>query len=226
MPNEPSGPDSPASHAELFERIALGVAHDFRNPLAVILNGLYLLRRGAAGQTPRDVEILDSLNLEVREANRLIGNLIDAARRPAPQAVDAAELMRAACAALPGAARGGSPEVLLPQPFAINADPAQIQQVFAAILNRLSRGAPAASRLVIRGDHSAGEDRIVFEVAVPGAPPSGPEPEPGGSARRESVSLALLICRHVVEMHGGRFDYFSHSGAARATINLPQATAP
>lgn len=85
-------------------QLAAGLAHQIRNPLGAISNGIALVRRQLAGlNNPVVHEALQIANDEIWEANRIIGDLLEYARIRPPVRQDAqlAPIVEAAVASEP-----------------------------------------------------------------------------------------------------------------------------
>ena len=196
------------------------VSHELRAPLTAI--------KGSAATLLEDAADLDAA--EMREFHRiiheqaghmrgLIGALLDAGRIEAgtlsvsPESSEVAALVdRARTTFLSGGGRHSVLPDISPDLPRVMADRRRIVQVLGNLISNAARHAPESSPIRI----SAARDGVHVEVSVTDegrgiAPEQLPllfrkHAGPSGAAEREvsDTGLGLLICKGLVEAHGGR----------------------
>jgi PAS domain S-box-containing protein len=195
------------------------LAHELRNPLAPLHNGVSLLSSGKL--SPPDVaRITQMLQRQLTHMTRLVDDLLDVARLtkgrielrktalPLAQAVQhAVEMTRPSIEA-----RGHALEVgdMLPEAM-IEADPARLVQVFANLLTNAAKFTPRGGRISvgcsIEGDHACVSVRDsgvgidphlvpqVFEMFI--------QADRSLDRSEGGLGIGLTIVRALVDMHGG-----------------------
>lgn len=206
-------------------QLAGGVAHQIRNPLAIIANAAALLRR-AAQATPELSGQVEVILEEVFRANRTIAALMDYARvRPAVRVpVPVGDLVKGALGACPRPKSVRLVEELSELEAAIDAD-----QVREALINLVHNGIdamPQGGTLTVRARERDGA--VVIDVEDTGC---GIAPEmrqrlfqPLVSTKPLGLGLGLITARTLVENQGGSIGYESELGrGTRFEVRLPAA---
>jgi len=214
--------------------LAAAIAHEVRNPLAVIRSAAQSLAEAAPAQA---AETLRSCRFMMEEADRLasLANSLLAFARPArlrAQPVGAAELFDRALLLARGEIESRQVRIERrdPPPNAVaSADPNLIAQVLAGLLTNAAQAAPVGGevRMDCRAEESTVE--LAVEDSGPGVPPALRERifEPFFTTRASGVGLGLAIARQIAEAHGGSIRLGeSLSGGARFSVTLPRATSP
>ena len=216
------------------------VSHELRTPLAAI--------RGSAataledGRDPDRAELRQFLRIIEEQAGRLsglVGDLLDAGRLgagllpvdPAPE--DVAGLLERARAAFTGA--GGRHGVVIDLPAdlpPVLADGRRIVQVLDNLLANAARHSPETAPIRVAAERDGAQVEVSVTDSGEGVPaerlPHLFRRHAGGDAREGGSSgLGLVICKGLVEAHGGRIRAES-DGAGRGTriaFTLPAAEA-
>ena len=214
------------------------VSHELRSPLAAIKGSATTALEGA--RDPDRAELRQFLRIVGEQADRmdgLIGDLLDAGRIGAgliavdPEPGELAGLVERARTAFTGA--GGRHAVtvdLAPDLPRVMADPRRVVQVLDNLLTNAARHSPAASPIRVAAEQDGAH--VAVSVADSGeGVPSERLPHlfrrHGGIDRGEggASGLGLVICRGLVEAHGGRIRAES-AGPGRGTtitFTLPAA---
>ena len=214
------------------------VSHELRTPLAAIKGSAATALEGA--REPDRAELRQFLRIVGEQADRmdgLIGDLLDAGRIGAgliavdPEPGELAGLVERARTAFTGA--GGRHAVtvdLAPDLPRVMADPRRVVQVLDNLLTNAARHSPAASPIRVAAEQDGAH--VAVSVADSGeGVPSERLPHlfrrHGGIDRGEggASGLGLVICRGLVEAHGGRIRAES-AGPGRGTtitFTLPAA---
>jgi len=210
-------------------QVVASIAHELRNPLAVIQNARFYLSRRAPRTEPKWAEYLDIIEQEVNTADCIIVDLLEItrAKEPSKQEVDIVELARTAFDRVKGA-EGIRIEVRVPrEPFLVLADPDQMRQVLGNLITNSAQAMDGPGRIVIKAQDRADDTLLVFEDDGPGITPelTGRVFEPLFTTRAKGTGLGLPICRQILERHGGSIEVGESDGSgARFTIRLPGLT--
>ncbi len=218
------------------------LAHDLRGPLTMIkgyaeMLGLQL--RAADGETPQ--RYIRNIHTACEKMIRLIGEMLDLSKLElgkltiAPQPIDLTATASDVVERLAPWAQQKGLELVVdaaaPAPLTVLGDGARLEQVFMNLLTNALKFTPSPGRIIVRladlGDEaeaavvdsgpgiSQEELPLLFEQFVQTA---------SGRAKGGS-GLGLLICRHLVEAHGGRIWAESEPGhGAHFIFRLPKTS--
>ena len=220
-------------------KMAAVVAHEVNNPLSGILTYSKLLRKwittGQAEHEKRDeaVQCLEMIAAESRRCGDLVKNLLSLSRT-APMNLELTDLhtviQRCLLLVRHPLEMGGIQLQLaladdLPQ---LQCDPAQIEQVFLALITNALDAMPQGGNLWLEARFNQAQEEIEIQVRDDGA---GIAPdlltkifEPFFTTKdgAHGVGLGLAISRGIVERHRGRIEVQSELGKGTTfTITLP-----
>ncbi|MBN2537450.1 hypothetical protein JXB37_04135 [candidate division WOR-3 bacterium] len=218
-----------ANTLALMGQMAAQVAHEVKNPLAIIRSTAELLKKRHGGEHP-DPEF-DYIQEEVDRLARSVSNYLGVGvSRPGElEPVDLAELAREVTADLVLPARKQGVELSVSGDGAppVRGNRAGLRQ---ALLNLVLNGIqcqPGGGRVEV----SAGvEDRRGRAEAVVRVGDRGPGIdaktarkvfEPFFTTREKGSGLGLFVVRRVVEEHGGRVELESRPGKTVFTVRIP-----
>lgn len=208
------------------------IAHEVRNPLAIIKNAVSSLRRPSLRDTDRGV-LLGILDEEVDRLNRLVRDLLAYARpvEPKGRAVDLTTIAREAIdKALTGHPAPDTIEVEIDAQGAmdLHGDPDLLRQALTNVADNAVQAMPdgGALKVVLRprsgkvasvvlefGDTGAGMDGLVRAKAM----------DPFFTTRPAGTGLGLAIVDRVVRNHGGEVSLESQPGEGTTVrITLPR----
>jgi signal transduction histidine kinase len=203
------------------------MAHEVRNPLTSMLNGVTLLRRQLPAE--QTVEVLDMLSEDGHRLERLVQDLLFLARpiTPASEELSLYELAETSAESVvkrsPGPRRlsiEGDPSV---QVFA---DPHQLLLAVENLVRNAAQSTQADGRIVVTVTGDGQTARLRVEDDGPGLPPEHAHKifEPFFSLRSSGTGLGLAIVQRVVKAHGGdvRADR-SPLGGALLEFSIPQS---
>jgi signal transduction histidine kinase/CHASE3 domain sensor protein len=215
------------------------VSHELRTPLTSISGYVELLRDAEAGEvSPAQDRMLEVIGRNTRRLRELIEDMLVLSKieaggfRTSKEAVDLADLIDAAVQAITPAAAKASVglHVEVAGPLALDADPGQIDRIFANLLTNAVKFTPAEGTITV----TARRDGTDVVVAVADTGMGIPESEqPALFARFFRASnaihqaipgtgLGLAIVRTIVDNHGGRIELSSTERVGTTvTVRLP-----
>jgi len=200
-------------------QMAATVAHEIRNPLAIIKSTADVLREKQT-QHERTDEFFGYIDEEILRLNRIITDFLAYAREP--------RLERRRCDLVPllqgvatGFSRQGATvtwECGLSELW-IQCDPAQIEQVALNLLinARQALGETESEAIILRlkEQRRRGWRQVVIEVEDHGAGLQGRGREifePFFTTKANGTGLGLAICKRIVEAHGGEIEALDAPG--------------
>lgn len=211
-------------------QLASTVGHELRNPLAVISNALYLVRR-VTGPTEDDRvrQHLDTAEREVAAATLIVSDLLEfsRARQPMLSDVDVGDLVDEALAVAP------HPEAVRvvwqrPDPaLAARADRDQLRQVVLNLITNAYDAMPDGGVLTVDA-HSDGNGRVVVAVTDDGQGMDGATQahilEPFFTTKARGTGLGLAVSARIMTALEGSIDVTSKPGAGTTfRLALPAA---
>jgi signal transduction histidine kinase len=210
-------------------RIAAGVAHEVRNPLASMKLRADLARTSGEA-TPAVARDLDDIASEIGRLDRLVSDLlVVAGRRPGPQAeVDLGELVARRVALLAPWATEKGVAVTVDGTALARLDADAIARAIDNLLrNAIEASAPGAGVDVHVGTHD-GEAHVTLVDHGAGVPSSraGELFEPFFTTKPSGTGLGLALARAVASAHDGTLTYARDGDATRFTFTVSAAGAP
>ena len=210
-------------------QVAASIAHDLRNPLAVVRTAAYLLKRCLPDDDPKPQSYLDAIEAEVETANRIISNLMEVvrAKEAVKQAVDFGSTVHEVFERLQNRGEIECRIECQPEPFTVHADPVQLRQVLGNLLSNGAEAMGGKGEIRIEARQAGEFDVLTVRDDGPGIPPEIRHTlfEPLVSTRVKGTGLGLAICRQIVERHGGTIELLPTEGGAAFQIRLPQSPA-
>ncbi|HEY6012252.1 MAG TPA: ATP-binding protein [Nitrospirota bacterium] len=215
---------------ELRERLtalgemSTGIAHELRNPMAVISGYLNILSKKTE---PAAQTIIRDIIAEINGMNRIIGDLLTFARPASLNRVrlDLRELIEG-CVSGALQATGASERVktvLKLEEISASLDEVLMRQAFTNLIQNAVEAMPDGGTLTIEA--SAGRE-ITVTVRDTGVGISGADLRkvflPFYTTKDTGVGLGLALVHKIVLSHGGRIDVSSAEGAGTVfRVNLP-----
>lgn len=208
------------------------IAHEVRNPLAILKNAVSSFRRPTLKSADRDV-LLAILDEETDRLNRLVRDLLAYARPLAPrgQPVELEPLLTRAFEVV-RSGRGHESihlEVVLDQDaLTLRGDPELLQHAFINVIDNAVQAMPGGGRLLVRGTTGGDHDRVSLAFLDTGegmdATVRSKALDPFFTTRPSGTGLGLAIVERVVKSHGGSLEIVSASGhGTTVTLHLPLA---
>ncbi|HVA44441.1 MAG TPA: ATP-binding protein [Acidimicrobiales bacterium] len=216
--------------------LASAVGHELRNPLAVISNALYLVRRASSDSVdPRVVLHLDTADREVSAATLIVSDLLEysRSREPMMTEVDLTELMEEALSVAPHPPAISVDWQASSEPVTGPVDRDQLRQVFLNLLTNAYDAMPEGGSLVL-GVNRESDGNVRINVSDTG---TGMEDEtrsrifePFFTTKARGVGLGLAVTNRIVTAHSGQIEVETKPGTGTTfTVHLPgthNGTAP
>jgi PAS domain S-box-containing protein len=219
------------------------LAHELRNPLAPLRNGLQLMRR-AGGDAATAARVQDIMDRQLDHLVHLVDDLLDVARITRGQVelkrewIDLGQVLSGAVdTSMPLIEAGRHQlELQLPaEPVRLYADPTRITQVVSNLLNNAAKYTPRGGRIVLSGARD-GPDAVITVldngIGIPQAALADVFKlftQVGSAAQRPhgGLGIGLSLVRTFVELHGGTVGAHSNGPDAGSvfTVRLPLAPA-
>ncbi|MBN9521011.1 response regulator [bacterium] len=220
------------------------LAHELRNPLAPVRNGVQILKMGR--DPGRDEKTLGMMDRQLAHMVHVVDDLLDVSRVSSGKVVlrrERVELRAVVDAAVettrPVVEAGGHElTVALPdEPLAFDADRTRLAQIFANLLNNAAKYTPAGGPIALTASRDNGT--AVVRVADTGVGiPADMLPkvfdmftQVGASIDRAQggLGIGLTLVKRLVELHGGtvRAESPGTGRGSTFTVRLPlDLTAP
>jgi signal transduction histidine kinase len=213
-------------------RLAAGLANEFRNPVASIVDSLS--DGHSSSFTPEQRELLALLHTESSRLDKLSSHFLAYAYpcTPIRAQVNAALILRSVADACRGAAAAKVIKLSITAPSDLPAllDESQIHQALLHLLNNAIEASPPRKTIYLRADRRS-TGGVQFEVQNAG-PPLSPEAlpllfEPFFASKAPGGGLSLAITRNICRTHGGEVSLTQNDHSAVCfTITLPAVPAP
>lgn len=213
-------------------RVAAGIAHEIRNPLASMRGSIQVLRSDLDGDSSQ-AQLMEIILRESDRLNQIIADFLTYARPRNTQLalIDLREPLRETFTLLrhsPEIRDGHQLEEVLPEePVMVSADASQLKQVFWNLSRNALQAMPDGGTLRAEMQRAAGSRvRITFTDTGRGMTPEQVEHlfEPFSSSTTGGTGLGLSIVYQIVRDHGGTINVRSREGQGTTiTIELPGA---
>lgn len=233
--------DQAAVSAEEMQMLALGLAHEIKNPLGGILGAAqWILRRETLGE-----EREEGIRLILREAGRINGlveKMLEMGKSPpSPRPFPLLPLLREAEELLRSEARASGKEI----DFELLADPSlpdvsgHRDMIFQAVVNVLKNAAEAIEgkgtiridarmNFNFRWSRGRGNKRSFLELVISDSGPGMSAEDvrkallPFYTTKPKGTGLGLVMTRQAVTRHGGKLEIKSVRGSGTTVkISLP-----
>ncbi len=212
-------------------QLATAIAHEVRNPLAVIRSAAQGLGESAAPDDADAHRACAFITAEIDRLSNVITSLLAFARPPqlAPREVAVGALFDRAL--LLAADDLAEHDLRIRRHDAadvppVRADPDLVCQVLLGLLANATAAAPRGGDIALEASATDGAVELAVADSGPGVAPELRERvfEPFFTTRTRGTGLGLAVARQIVEAHGGRIDVGDRpGGGARFVIRLPAA---
>jgi PAS domain S-box-containing protein len=210
-----------AEKLESVGRLAAGVAHEVKNPLAIMLMGLTYLAEGSHRDLAADQEVMRAMRDAIHRANLIVRGLVDFSANHTLDAVpqDLNAMIRRSLLLVKHELTGNHIEAVteldtsIPQ---VLLDPNKIQQVFVNLFMNAIQAMHATGTLTVRtysrpaeSPEDPQESVVIAEVddTGPGIPPDKVskvfDPFFTTKAAGRGTGLGLTVVQKIVELHDG-----------------------
>ncbi|MEO6446850.1 MAG: PAS domain-containing protein [Gemmatimonadaceae bacterium] len=202
------------------------LAHELRNPLAPIRNGLQIMRlateRGESAAPTVDSARL-MMERQLKQLVHLVDDLLDVSRishgklELRSERVDLGTLLRGAAESSRTVIEAADHELVLgvpPDPVYVDADVTRLEQVFANLLNNASKYSEPGGRIGLSAERDG--DQVVVRVTDTGVGiPAEMVPrvfdlftqvDPSLERSKGGLGIGLTLVRRLVELHGGQVE--------------------
>lgn len=213
-----------ASQLATVGELASGIAHEIKNPVVGVSNGLDLVRR-RIGDDPVLTPITNEMSRQLARIQQAMQELLTFARpaEPALGPVNAEQLLsRALRLVQPTADRAGVlVEVQVdPTLAALQADDDMLHQALVNVLMNAVQATPTGGRVWARAFQSGDDVRIEIADTGRGVPPELLDTvfKPFFTTRHTGTGLGLPITREIVQRHGGSVSLDSVVGVGTTVV--------
>lgn len=209
-------------------RVAAGVAHEIRNPLAAIKLKVQLAARGNYDQT-KLAQTFRVVTEEIDRLDKIVKRLLEfgKAQNLETESVDLAKLLDARADFFTDLANRQRVEIARPhlaRPVFVKADRKRLTEVFDNLLQNAFNAMPEGGKMSLEIETLT--DRALVKFADNGVGIETAEREkifePFFTTRNAGTGLGLAIAREIIEAHGGKITFTSESGEGTIfTIEIP-----
>jgi signal transduction histidine kinase len=208
--------------------LAAVIAHEVRNPLAIIANAVSSLKKPAVGDAER-AQLLEILQDETARLNRIVADLLRYARPLTVQRshITVGDLLERALQ-LVRTQDGVKVDLRVDAPdVRIWADANLLRQVFDNLIDNAVQAMGSEGKLSVRVHATTdGDGALAVDIADTG---EGMDTavrtrakDPFFTTRPAGTGLGLAIVDRIMQAHGGQFDIHSRAGeGTRVTLVLP-----
>ncbi|WP_296949468.1 ATP-binding protein [uncultured Massilia sp.] len=196
------------------------LAHELRNPLAPIRNGLQLLRRAGA-DAAAVARVHDIMDRQLDQLVHLVDDLLDVARITRGQValkpawIDLGEVLAAAVDTSMPLIEAGRHRLDVrppPEPLVLHADATRLTQVVSNLLNNAAKYTPRGGAIVLAAERDGDQVLIAVSDNGIGIPADALEDvftmftqvaQHHGQGVPGGLGIGLSLVRSLVELHGG-----------------------
>jgi signal transduction histidine kinase len=216
--------------------LSAGVAHDLRNPLGAIRNGVYFLNKKLrasefAKNEPRVGEFLAVIDERVTHCDKIITDLITFARISKP-CYSETRVLVAIDSALIGVTLPDNVSLVKrcdEEEPKVRADREQLQRVFSNLAQNAYEAMPEGGVLTIGIESVDSTMRVSFEDEGEGIKEEeiGRVLDPLFTTKIQGTGLGLAVCHQIISNHSGSLEVSSVLGQGSTfTVVLPINGAP
>ncbi len=212
----------------LVGRIAAGMAHEIKNPLASIKGAVEILCDPATAPADRD-EFQSIVSKEVKRINTSVSDFLEFARPSETRMahINLADAVRSSLKQIQAQARRRTVAIdsTLEDPVTVNADAEKIHQVMLNLLLNAVDASPDSSTVTVSLKTDGDRARVLVEDRGDGirAEDAARVFEPFFTTKSSGTGLGLAIAQNIMDTHGGTLSLRNRSGGgAVAEMTLPR----
>jgi len=216
------------AQAELRQRLsslgemAAGIAHELRNPMAVISGYAKLLSRQLEGPHLKTIE---AISKEVSTMDKIINDFLSFARPGEPRKSDTelSELISEVIRDVVGKRADITIQTDIESPLTIEGDPVLLRQAFANLIQNSIEAMPDGGEIKILGRKKENAVNILISDTGHGIPPSIEDKVflPFFTTKERGTGLGLAIVHRTIAQHGGLIEVIRQQRGAGFNIVLP-----
>jgi PAS domain S-box-containing protein len=216
---------------ELQERLktlgemSAGIAHELRNPMAVMTGYLNLLSKKT---DPSGQELINRISAEINGMNRIIGDLLTFARPASLNRVnvDVKEMIENCLANILQTAGAASPirTDLKLEDIEASLDEVLMRQALTNLIQNAVEAMPGEGALLLKALKTRNEMQITIGDTGEGIAPEVVKKIflPFFTTKDKGVGMGLALAHKVITAHGGRVEVDSRQGRGTTfTVTLP-----
>ena len=207
-------------------QLAGGVAHELRNPLAVMSNAIYYLRSIITDADETTREYLEMISSEVGNAEGIVSDLLDFSRTRSleREEVTASELVARVLEKRPSPEKVKVTTGIPPELPPVFVDPRQTGQVLGNLIANAYHAMAEGGNLTISAQ--AEKEKVSLFITDTGCGISKENMqkifEPLFTTRARGIGLGLAVVKNLVEVNGGSIEVESEEGKGSTfTVALP-----
>lgn len=206
---------------EQKNRFLAVLAHELRNPLAVLAGGLNILERKT------DPDVIDTIRKSMRQhlgyMTRLVDDLLDINRIERGkislrrEEVLLADILPSALEVAAPAIEGGNHSLVVDMPqqsILLDVDPARFTQIIGNVVGNAARYTPKGGRIKVAVSSTAKKTSIVISDNGVGIPFDHQrrifeifeQSDAGMGVVGDGLGIGLALVKQLVELHGGNID--------------------
>jgi CheY-like chemotaxis protein/two-component sensor histidine kinase len=215
------------------------LAHELRNPLAAVSNGVQLMRL-ANGDGPAIEQARAMMERQLSQLVRLVDDLLDVSRitrgklQLCKERVELTRVLQQALESsgpLIGAAHHELTVTIPPERILVEADVNRLAQVFSNLLNNAAKYTPEGGRIWLKAERQGSDVVVAVRDTGTGIPPAMlprifemfTQVDRPLERAEGGLGIGLTLVKRLVEMHGGTVEALSE-GQGKGTefvVRLP-----
>jgi PAS domain S-box-containing protein len=205
--------------------ISAGIAHELRNPMAVIAGYTKLLSKKAEGTLQPPVEAIAK---EIAVMDRIISDFLSFAK-PAeltPSAINIKAMIDQCVASVTGERNDIAAEVTVDGSFSVKGDEVFLRQAFINLLQNAAEAMPRGGNLKVKSSpFGAAEGFLDISISDTGHGISEEVKNkiflPFFTTKEKGTGLGLAIVHKIIISHGGNISVESSEKGTTFTVRLP-----
>ncbi|MEW5804752.1 MAG: ATP-binding protein [bacterium] len=208
-------------------KLASCISHDLRNPLTVIRNASYYLKRKVDQNEEKIIRYLDIIEREADQAERIVSDLLTFCHPQPPERRETRipELIENLLATMPIPPHITVSKDLSQNMSPVHADPDQLHRVFCNLVKNACEAMFSQGQLTITAREDNEKIIIEFQDTGIGIPEKSLPTlfEPFFTTKSKGIGLGLYICKSIIERHHGTIEVKSQKDqGAHFRLTLPK----